>query len=106
MDLTKTDIKRAIQRHLADSGLGRGWKKHYSLRDGKSARRLCDLHDLDAASDTASPGQVIDVEAVVTTKYSVKQEWIQFWIGEGKIWASRNEINDESLSDETLIFER
>ncbi|MCS3859028.1 hypothetical protein GGP89_002420 [Salinibacter ruber] len=105
MNLTKTDIKRTIQSTMSDFGLGRGWKKFYSLRDGDSGERLHDF-DLDNA-DTVEAGQVIDVEATVSGRFApTKQDWVQFWIGESKIWASRNAIKKSDLSDDTLVFRR
>lgn len=105
MDLTKTDIKRTIQGHMADMGMGQGWKKFYALRDGDSGDRLHDL-SLDAVG-TVEAGQVIDVEATIQGRYGpTKQDWVAFWIGESRIWAKRNAISREDLSDDTLIFSR
>jgi hypothetical protein len=106
MDLTKTDIKRTIQRHMAELGMGRGWKKFYALRDGDSGDRLHDFH-LDSAGNV-EPGQIIDVEASNRGPRGrmIKQDWVEFWIGESRIWAKRNSISREDLSDDTLIFSR
>ena len=108
MDLTKTDIKRTIQGHLSSAGVGRGWKKYYTLRDGKSGDRICALHDLDMAGKTAEPGQVIDAEAVTKDQGGTvtQQDWYEFWVGEDKIWARRDQIKEEHLGEDTLIFER
>jgi hypothetical protein len=104
MDLTKTDIKQTIQSTMSDLGLGRGWKKFYALRDGEGNR----LHDLSLdAVGTVEPGQVIDVEATIQGRYGpTEQDWVAFWIGEDKIWASKNAICKDDLSEETLVFQR
>jgi len=105
MQLTKTDIKRAMQSEMAERGCGRGWKKIYCLRESKA--RLRDLHDLNTAADVIMPGQIIDVEAVTSNGIIVnKQRWVEFWIGENRIWAREDAIEKKHLNDDHLIFDR
>jgi hypothetical protein len=105
MQLTKTDIKRAIQSEMTERGYGRGWKKIYSLSESKT--RLRDLHDVDTAADVIMPGQIIHVEAVTSNGIIVnKQRWVEFCIGEDRIWAREDAIEKKHLNDDHLIFER
>jgi len=106
MQLTKTDIKRAMQSEMAQRGYGRGWKKSYTLREPDG--RLWDLHDLDTAAEVIMPGQIINVEAVTSNGIIVsKQRWVEFWIGEDRIWAREDAIEyPKHLNDDNLIFVR
>jgi hypothetical protein len=105
MQLTKTDIKRTIQSEMAERGYGRGWKKNYTLRESEG--RLRDLHDVDTAAEVIMPGQIIDVEAVTSNGIIVsKQRWVEFWVGEDRIWAREDAIEKKHLNDDHLIFER
>jgi hypothetical protein len=108
MDLTKTDIKRAVQRHMARVNRGRGWKKYYVLRDGESQSRITPVETIGAVAEAVRKGQVIDIEAVIedSSGLAIRQDWIAFWIGTRRIWAKRNAIEGGDRSEDTLIFEK
>jgi hypothetical protein len=106
MELTKTNIKRTIQSTNSAHGLGRGYRHFYSLRSG-DGDRIRDA-ELDEVSENVEPGQIICVEALNRTPsgFTVDQAWIEYYIGESRIWAQRPAIKEEQLCEGLLVFER